>query len=116
MQLYRQRMQIEETFRDLKCHRWGFGLRYARCNSAARLETLLLLGALATLVVWLVGLAARALQLNRHLQANTERRRDVLSTFFIGRELLRRLDDLPRPVIDLALLTLRRHISSATPA
>jgi len=116
MQLYRQRMQIEETFRDLKCHRWGFGLRYARCNSAARLEMLLLLGALATLVVWLVGLAARALQLNRHLQANTERRRDVLSTFFIGRELLRRLDDLPRPVIDLALLTLRHHISSATPA
>jgi hypothetical protein len=116
MQLYRQRMQIEETFRDLKCHRWGFGLRYARCNSAARLEMLLLLGALATLVVWLVGLAARALHLNRHLQANTERRRDVLSTFFIGRELLRRLDDLPRQVIDLALLTLRRHISRATPA
>jgi hypothetical protein len=116
MQLYRQRMQIEETFRDLKCHRWGFGLRYARCNRAARLEMLLLLGALATLVVWLVGLAARALHLNRHLQANTERRRDVLSTFFIGRELLRRLDDLPRQVIDLALLTLRRHISRATPA
>jgi hypothetical protein len=45
VQLYRQRMQIEETFRDLKCHRWGFGLRYARCNSAARLEVLLLLGA-----------------------------------------------------------------------
>jgi hypothetical protein len=86
--------------RDLRCHRCGFGLRYARCHGAARLEMLLLLGALATLVVWLVGLAA--LQLNRHLQVNTERRRDVLSNFFIGRELLRRLDDLPRPVIDLA--------------
>lgn len=116
MQLSRQRMQIEETFRDLKCHRWGFGLRYAHSNSTARLEILLLLGALATLVVWLVGLAAHALQLNRNLQANTERRRDVLSTFFIGRELLRRLDDLPRPVIDLALLTLRHHLSSARPA
>jgi hypothetical protein len=55
----------------------------------------------------------RALQLNRHLQANTERRRDVLS---IGRELLKRLDDLPRPVIDLALFTLRHHISKAMPA
>lgn len=116
MKLYSQRMQIEGTFRDLKCHRWGFGLRYARCNSAACLEMVLLLGALATLVVWLVGLAARAQQLNRHLQANTERRRDVLSTFFIGRELLKRLDDLPRPVIELALLTLRHHISRATPA
>ena len=115
-QLYRQRMQIEETFRDLKCHRWGFGLRYARCNSAARLELLLLLGALATLVVWLVGLAGRALQLDRHLQANTERRRDVLSTFFIGRELLKRLDDLPMPIIDLALFALRDHMSRAMPA
>lgn len=64
----------------------------------------------------LVGLAARALQLNGHLQANTERRGDVLSTFFIGRELLKRLDDLPEPVIDLALLTLRSHISKAVPA
>lgn len=89
---------------------------YARCNSAARLEMLLLLGALATLVVWLVGLAARALQLNRHLQANTERKRDVLSTFFIGRELLKRLDDLPTPIINLALLSLRHHISMALPA
>jgi hypothetical protein len=109
-------MQIEETFRDLKCHRWGFGLRYARCNSAARLEMLLLLGALAALVVWIVGLAARALQLNRHLQANTERRRDVLSTFFIGREVLKRRAALPTPILDLALFTLRNHISMATPA
>jgi hypothetical protein len=64
----------------------------------------------------LVGLAARALQLHRHLLANTECRREVLSTFFIGRELLKRLDDLPRPDIDLALLTLRHHISAALPA
>jgi hypothetical protein len=61
-------------------------------------------------------MAARALQLNGTLQANTERRREVLSTFFIGRELLKRLDDLPRPIIDLALLTLRHHISGALPA
>lgn len=112
MGLYTQRMQIEETFRDLKCHRWGFGLRYARCNSAGRLEILLLLGALATLTAWLVGLAGRALQLNRHLQANTERGREVLSTFFIGRELMRSFSNpLPPPLIARALLTLRQQIS-----
>ena len=116
-QLYSMRMQIEETFRDLKCHRWGFGLRYARCNEAKRLEILVLLGALATLVAWLVGLAGRAMQWNRRLQANTERKREVLSTFFIGRQLLLRADqDLPSPVIALALLTLRNHISHALPA
>ena len=117
MQTYCLRMQIEETFRDLKCHRWGFGLRYARCNGAKRLETLLLLGALATLVAWLVGLAGRAMQWHRHLQANTERRREVLSTFFIGRQLLLRPDqELPSPIIALALLTLANHISHALPA
>jgi hypothetical protein len=116
-ELYRKRMQIEETFRDLKCHRWGFGLRYARCKSAKRLEMLLMVGALATLVVWVLGLAARAMRLNRHFQANTESRREVLSTFFIGRELWRRRDvDLSAPVIDLAMLTLRARIALALPA
>jgi hypothetical protein len=115
-QLYAQRMQIEETFRDLKCHRWGFGLRYARCNKAKRLEILLLLGALATLLVWLVGLAGRAMQWHRQLQANTERRREVLSTFFIGRQLVHRLGELPSSLLDFALFTLRRLILEAMPA
>lgn len=111
--LYAKRMQIEETFRDLKCHRWGFGLCYSRCNDTRRLQAMLLLGALATLVSWLVGLAARSLNLHRHLQANTERRRPVLSIFFIGRELLRRPgDDLPPSAIHRALLTLRSQIEA----
>jgi len=64
----------------------------------------------------LVGVAGRALQLNRHLQANTEQKREALSTFFIGRELLRRLhDDLPSAALDLALLTLRNQIFLASP-
>ena len=33
---YATRMQIEETFRDLKNHRWGLALRYARSNSRDR--------------------------------------------------------------------------------
>src|SRR5690349_23607647 len=49
------------------------------------LNTMLLLAALASLVAWLVGLAARSVQAHRQLQANTERRREVLSNFFIGR-------------------------------
>jgi len=32
-QLYAARMQIEETLRDGKSHRFGFGLRYARSGS-----------------------------------------------------------------------------------
>jgi hypothetical protein len=116
-QIYGLRMQIEETFRDLKCHRWGFGLRYARSYDPKRLEILLLVGTLATLVAWLVGLAARALQMHWHFQANTERRRSVLSIFFIGRQLLNRLKEaLPPQPICRAQHALRKLILHALPA
>jgi hypothetical protein len=110
-QLYAKRMQIEEMLRDNKCHRWGFGLRYARSASGNRLQVLLLLVALATLVFWLVGLAGRAQGLARSLQANTVRDRLVLSTPFVGRVLiLRRLADFSQAVLDRALLELRALI------
>lgn len=94
----------------------GFGLCYCRCGKEQRLNTILLLAALASLVVWLLGLAARSMQLHRHLQANTERRREVLSPFFIGRELLRQGCSYlgPRHLAE-ALLTLRNHISLVFP-
>lgn len=88
--LYASRMQIEQTFRDAKSHRWGLGLRYCRCRSAARLQVLLLVAALATFALWLAGLSARELGLARRFQANTERRRSVLSVVFVGRQLLLR--------------------------
>jgi hypothetical protein len=111
-QLYATRMQIEETLRDNKSHRYGFGLRYARSRSAQRLQVLLLLVALATLVFWLVGLAGRARNLARSLQANTIRHRAVLSTPFIGRVLiLRRLADFSQAAIEHALLELRALIA-----
>ena len=86
---YEKRMQIEETFRDLKSHRWGYGLQYARSQSTERLENLLLITTLATLTTWLVGLAAKAKDWMRHFQANTESRKPVLSIFFLGRRMLK---------------------------
>lgn len=86
---YESRMQIEETFRDLKSHRWGYGLQYARSRSTERLANLLLLTTLATLVTWLAGLAAKAMDLTRHFQANTVSDRAVLSVFFLGRRVIK---------------------------
>jgi hypothetical protein len=88
VKLYALRMKIEEGIRDTKDARWGFALRYARSRRAERLEVLLLLAALGTLVCWLAGLAAEARDWGRHFQANTVRTRRVLSTTFIGRQLL----------------------------
>jgi len=88
MKLYALRMQIEETYRDVKNGRWGFGLEYARSRRAQRLENLLLIATLALVVIWLTGLVAKRRQWVRHFQANTERRRPVLSVFFLGKRLL----------------------------
>lgn len=85
--LYRQRMQIEGTFRDLKNAQWGFRMRAHRTRCAERLNVLVLLATLATYVAWLAGVAATALGLQRQYQANTEKRR-VLSTVYLGLQVL----------------------------
>ena len=58
IRLYKARMQIEEAFRDLKNHRYGFSFRDCMSRLPHRLENLLLIGALATLAAWLVGKVA----------------------------------------------------------
>lgn len=89
---YAARMQIEEAFRDLKSHRWGHALRYARSKNTARLEVLLMLALLATFVLWLLGIAAKSRGWQRHFQANTEKRRNVLSIPFLGKAVIAKPD------------------------
>jgi DDE family transposase len=89
--IYATRMQIEETFRDTKDHRFGWALLQARSSSPSRLDILLLLAALATAAVILCGLQAERLGLHRGYQANTVRRR-VLSLFGLGVAVIARLD------------------------
>jgi hypothetical protein len=84
IQLYRTRMQIEEAFRDIKNRRTGFALTETRSRSPERLANLLLVGMLATLVVWLMGRVAEARQLHYLYQANTVRQYRVLSLFYLG--------------------------------
>ena len=82
--LYALRMRIEEMFRDAKDPRFGWSLAHTGTRSAERLEVLLLITTLAMLTVILVGAAADEAGCTRFLQANTTRRRAVLSLFRIG--------------------------------
>jgi hypothetical protein len=91
VRLYSKRMQIEETFRDAKNHRFGWALRLARCRSTQRLEVLLLLASLAMAAVSLLGAAATSTGRHRRYQANTVKTR-VFSDFVLGGELLSRND------------------------
>ena len=86
---YEKRMHIEETFRDLKSHRWGYGLQYARSYSSKRYENMLMFTTLAVLATWLVGMATKMQHLGKRFQANTETSRNVLSVFFLGRRMLK---------------------------
>ena len=81
-------MQIEESFRDMKNRRSGFSLRDSRTNNAKRLSILMLINTLSQLVVWLIGSAGQSRNLHHELQANTVRDRKVLSTFFVGCQLI----------------------------
>lgn len=54
--IYRQRMRIEENFRDTKCAHYGQGLKHSLTKSPQRMAILLLIAAIATLAAWLAGL------------------------------------------------------------
>ncbi|SNV52825.1 Transposase, IS4-like [Legionella lansingensis] len=55
IQIYKQRMTIEENFRDTKSPQFGFGLKENVCHTPERLSAWLLLVALATLIAFYVG-------------------------------------------------------------
>jgi hypothetical protein len=88
--IYRQRMQIEETFRDLKSHRYGWSLEDVRCRTSVRVDVLLLIAAFAAVALHVIGLAAQQMGIDRGMQANTERKRPVFSTFFLAKLTIRR--------------------------
>lgn len=106
--IYATRMQIEETFRDAKNFRFGWCLRHVVSRSGQRLSSLLLLTALATLAVVLVGFAAESLGRHRAYQANTARSR-VLSFFVLGQAFIKRSDHrVLRPPVFRAVVGLFR--------
>jgi len=100
--LYAKRMQIEETFRDAKNHRFGWSLGVVRLSTPRRTAALLLLATVALVVVTLVGMAAERRGAHRSYQANTERRR-VLSFFVLANIILRRSDHEPCSLEDFRL-------------
>jgi len=82
--IYSTRMQIEESFRDVKSVRFGIGFELNLSRSAERLQILLLVAMIATFVLWLLGMAARNSQQHMQYQANTVKDRQVLSAIYLG--------------------------------
>jgi hypothetical protein len=83
VKLYSRRFTIEENFRDTKDLRFGMGLSSMRISSVKRRDRMLLLSALATALLTLLGAAGESLGFDRLLRANTVKRR-THSLFFQG--------------------------------
>ncbi len=81
VKIYATRMQIEESFRDLKS-----GLKMNDCGTriAKRLEVLLVIAAIAQYLLYLLGLTVKAAEKHWQYQANSIKHRNVLSNQFIG--------------------------------
>jgi len=90
--LYNQRMQIEESFRDTKNERYGLALNFCRSQHIKRVEILLMIAMLTQFSLLLVGKVAYMKGYYKDFQANTVKSRRVLSYFRLGKELLARTE------------------------
>ncbi|SFD65862.1 hypothetical protein SAMN02745724_05149, partial [Pseudoalteromonas denitrificans DSM 6059] len=84
----KRRMTIEEAFRDTKNEYYGLGLKRSRSNNIERLQALLLIALIAQYTLYLIGKAAEILKYHYHFQANTIKKRRVLSYCYLGKRIL----------------------------
>lgn len=90
--IYSKRMQIEQSFRDLKCERFGCAFNYSLTRDPQRIAILLLIHALATFVAWLAALSIALTTQVRYGGVKSSRPRLHYSQLRIGWEALRRND------------------------
>jgi hypothetical protein len=86
-EIYALRMEEEESFRDLKSHRFGAALRYLNLSGTDRYDRILAVWALGTWLLHAQGHAAVQANLHLGLSTASNRRRD-LSLLSIGRLLI----------------------------
>jgi hypothetical protein len=88
--LYGKRMQIEQSFRDLKNERYGCAFAFSLTRDPKRIAILLLLHMLATLLAWLAALSMTACASVHYGGVISARPRRHYSLLRIGWETLRR--------------------------
>lgn len=95
IKIYKRRMTIEESFRDMKSSQYGFGLRENKTIKTERLTVWILLSSLASFIAWIVGRVAESLNLHYQFQANSIKNRRVLSLFYLGCQVIRKKIKIP---------------------
>ena len=82
--IYSSTKQIEERYRDMKSKLYGLGFNESESYKIKRIEILMLVAVLATMVLLLIGAAAEQAGFARHFQANTIKKRRVISLQYLG--------------------------------
>ena len=75
--VYQKRIQEEESFRDMKSPRYGFGLRYVKLHKRERYERLMTIWALGMWIFFAQGVAASFFGFDVGLSTATNKRRDL---------------------------------------
>lgn len=81
---YKKRMQIEESFRDVKSHQFGLSARYIRTVSIYRWAVAMLLAAIVQVTLWIIGVIGHHQGMQSYFQANTVKDKKVFSYFYLG--------------------------------
>lgn len=87
VRVYRQRMQIELGFRDMKSAHFGEGLERSAASGTGRFTVLVPIASLAAILLWLIGTAAEHAGLHERLRPGSRKRR-AYSRLFLARLLL----------------------------
>jgi hypothetical protein len=100
VRVYRQRMQIELSFRDMKSEHFGEGLERSASSGSGRFTVLVLIASLAAILLWLIGTAAERAGLHERLRPCSGKRR-AYSRLFLARLLLT-VEHCKAAAVDLA--------------
>lgn len=93
---YKKRMQIEESFRDLKSPQYGLGARTIQTRCIYRWGVKMLLAAIAQITLWIIGIVGHSQGYQKKFQPNTVKDKKLYSYFFLGTLIVESnmLDDL----------------------
>lgn len=85
---YKNRMTIEENFRDTKSVRFGLGLDMTRSKKKKRYVIMLMIAMIASAIAYIIGTMGEISELHYDYQANSIKSKRILSRFFLGCEMI----------------------------
>ena len=101
---YKKRMQIEQSFRDLKSHQFGLSARYIRTVTIYRWAIAMLLAAIVQVTLWIIGVIGHHQNMQTYFQANTIKDRKQFSYFYLGQLIVQhhKVDDVMKACKDIS--------------